>query len=88
MTRYLTLREAAERLGLYWKTVYRLVHAGTIPAKRLGEKHGGLRISEAALEAYVKSCPDVVPGATAPGPMDDEREEYERLGIAEEDRVF
>ncbi|MCL5952616.1 MAG: helix-turn-helix domain-containing protein [Chloroflexi bacterium] len=49
MKPFLSIREASEYLGLEYKTVYRLVRAGEIPAARLG---GVYRIKLADLEDY------------------------------------
>ncbi len=49
MKPFLSIKEASEYLGLEYKTVYRLVRAGEIPAARLG---GVYRIKLADLESY------------------------------------
>lgn len=49
MADYLTLEEAAERLGVEYKTVYRLVRQGELAAGRVGRLY---RIREDDLEAY------------------------------------
>lgn len=49
MKPFLSIKEASEYLGLEYKTVYRLVRAGEIPAARLG---GVYRIKLADLENY------------------------------------
>lgn len=46
---YLTLEEAAERLGVEYKTIYRLVRTGEIPAGKVGRIY---RIYEGDLDAY------------------------------------
>ena len=46
---YLTVEEAAERLGVEYKTVYRLVRGGEIPAGKIGRVY---RIREEDLDAY------------------------------------
>jgi len=49
MPSYLTIEEAAERLGVDYKTVYRLIRAGEIPAGKIGRVY---RILDADLDAY------------------------------------
>jgi len=46
---YLTVEEAAERLGVEYKTVYRLVRGGQVPAGKVGRVY---RIREEDLEEY------------------------------------
>jgi len=46
---FLTLEEAAERLGVEYKTVYRLVRSGELPAGKIGRVY---RIREGDLDAY------------------------------------
>lgn len=53
----LRIPEAAARLGVSDKTVYRLISTGRIKAKSLGPRK--TRIEESALQAYVDSCEDV-----------------------------
>lgn len=48
---YLSLKEAAERLGVEYKTVWRLVNQGKLPA---GKVMGVWRISESDLDAFFK----------------------------------
>jgi excisionase family DNA binding protein len=36
--RWITIKEAATRLGLHWVTMYRLAGRGEIPCARLGRK--------------------------------------------------
>ncbi len=49
MAGFLTLEEAAQRLGVEYKTVYRLVRSGELPAGKIGRIY---RIRESDLEAY------------------------------------
>lgn len=49
MSGYLTLEEAAEKLGVQYKTVYRLVRSGELPAGKVGRIY---RIREEDLDAY------------------------------------
>ena len=49
MADYLTLEEAADRLGVEYKTIYRLVRQGELAAGRVGRLY---RIREDDLEAY------------------------------------
>lgn len=44
-----TIAEAADRLGISVRHVYRLLDAGSLPRSRMG---GATRISRAAVEAY------------------------------------
>ena len=52
MDKPLTLEDAAEVLGVDYKTVYRLVRAGQIPAGRVGRVY---RVAPDDLEAYFES---------------------------------
>lgn len=52
MDKLLTLEDAAEVLGVDYKTVYRLVRAGEIPAGRVGRVY---RIAPNDLKAYFES---------------------------------
>lgn len=52
MNKLLTLEEAAEMLGVDYKTVYRLVRSGAITAGKVGRVY---RIAPADLEAYFES---------------------------------
>lgn len=49
---YLGIQEAAEKFGVDYKTIYRLVRSGRLPAGKLG---GMYRIPRDGLEAYFKS---------------------------------
>ncbi len=49
MQKYLTLEESAERLGVDYKTVYRLVRAGELPAGRVGRIY---RVRTEDIDAY------------------------------------
>jgi excisionase family DNA binding protein len=50
MKSFFSIKETANYLGLEYKTVYRLVRAGEIPAARFG---GVYRIQIADLESYI-----------------------------------
>lgn len=52
MEKLLTLEEAAEVLGVDYKTVYRLVRAGELPAGKVGRVY---RIAPGDLHAYFES---------------------------------
>jgi excisionase family DNA binding protein len=52
MDKLLTLEEAAEILGVEYKTVYRLVRSGKIPAGRVGRQY---RLKRTDLDAYFES---------------------------------
>jgi excisionase family DNA binding protein len=47
----LSVKQVAERLGLCKMTVYRLIHAGKIPAVQVGKSY---RIEQADLMAYLR----------------------------------
>ena len=49
MPSYLTIEEAAERLGVDYKTVYRLIRCGEIAAGKIGRVY---RILDTDLDAY------------------------------------
>jgi excisionase family DNA binding protein len=54
---FLTVREAAERLGrISEKTVYKLCADRKLVHFRIGAGRGTIRISEGDLEAYQQSC--------------------------------
>jgi len=64
MDRFLTLDEAAEILGVDYKTVYRLVRSGSLPAGKIGRVY---RIKRADLDAYFESTKtQPTPGAPTP----------------------
>lgn len=48
--RYLTVAEVAETMRVSRMTVYRMVHAGELPAVRVGRS---FRVPQDALEAYL-----------------------------------
>jgi excisionase family DNA binding protein len=50
----LTVKAAAERLGVSASLVYALVASGQLPSYRVGVGRGTIRIDEAALEAVKK----------------------------------
>ena len=58
-SRFLTVAEVAEVMRVSKMTVYRLVHAGELPAVRFGRSY---RVPEAAVEQYLRSA--VVDGRT------------------------
>ena len=67
---FLSIQEAADYLGVDYKTVYRLVRAGKLPAGKFG---GMYRIRRDDLEAYFQAQVAVtagrgqeLPGAQAP----------------------
>lgn len=49
-TKMLSVRDIATRLGLSAMTIYRLIHAGDIPAAQVGRSY---RVSEEDLELYL-----------------------------------
>lgn len=50
---YLTIDEAAERLGVHPKTIRRYISSGKLSAQKIG---GTWRIYEESLESYLSSC--------------------------------
>jgi excisionase family DNA binding protein len=61
----LTVREAAERLGLSVSLVYALCAAKRIRHERHGMRRGTIRIPEEAIEEYHRSV-TVAPAAASP----------------------
>jgi excisionase family DNA binding protein len=68
MTETLTVKEAAERLGVSDKLVYALCAAGKIVHERYGLGRGTIRIPLEALEEYRKKA-RVEHGAPTPAPL-------------------
>ncbi|CAM3124808.1 Helix-turn-helix domain protein [Arthrobacter ulcerisalmonis] len=58
-SKFLTVAEVAEVMRVSKMTVYRLVHAGEMPAVRFGRSY---RVPEAAVENYLRNA--VVDGHT------------------------
>lgn len=58
----LDVKTVAERLGLCKMTVYRLIHAGRIPAVQVGRSY---RIEEKDFQAYLRKVR--TRGSAAPG---------------------
>jgi excisionase family DNA binding protein len=61
MDRLLTLQQAAEILGVEYRTVYRLVRRGILPAGRVGRVY---RLHERDLEAYFEQSKRTVAEAS------------------------
>lgn len=61
---YLTLEEVADRLGVHYQLIYRLVRAGEMPAIRLGRVY---RVEVVDLEAFLQASKSRVK-ADAPPP--------------------
>ncbi len=57
--RFLTVVEVADLMRVSRMTVYRLVHAGELPAVRVGRS---FRVPQDALDAYLRSSRTVEPG--------------------------
>jgi excisionase family DNA binding protein len=55
MTRLLSIPKVAEALSVHRSTVYRLIAEGAFPVTRFG---GSVRISEEALDEYIKRNTD------------------------------
>jgi excisionase family DNA binding protein len=51
MEKLLSIEEVAEILGLEYKTIYRLIRSGSLPAARVGRVY---RVYRADLEAYLE----------------------------------
>lgn len=64
-TEWLSTTEAAQRLGLTPRTIYRLIDAGDLPAYRFGRV---IRVRADDLEDFVESC-RIEPGTMASGPQ-------------------
>ncbi len=60
MTRPLDVNQAAKRLGVSSRTVYRLIESGDIPASRRGTKHC-IRIEEDELRRFQQERADAEP---------------------------
>ena len=54
--RFLTVNEVADLMRVSRMTVYRLVHAGELPAVRVGRS---FRVPQDALDAYLRSSATV-----------------------------
>jgi len=52
----MTIRDAANILGLHHATVYTLVSAGRLGCHRLGMRGGKISISEEHITEYLRSC--------------------------------
>jgi len=52
-SRFLTVGETARRLNVSPATIYRRVHEGQIPAIRVGQDIGPIRIDRDELEAWL-----------------------------------
>lgn len=52
-SRFMTVAEVAEMMRVSKMTVYRLVHAGDLPAVRFGRSY---RVPETAVEDYLKTA--------------------------------
>ena len=57
MEKLLSIEDIAEILGLEYKSVYRLVRSGELPAARIGRVY---RVSKADLSAYLEQQKQVV----------------------------
>ena len=51
MNKLLTINEAAEYLGVSYRTVFRLIHSGQMPASKVG---GQWRLEQDAIDLYLK----------------------------------
>lgn len=55
--RLLSVIEVAERLSRSRVTIYRMIHAGELPAVQF---RGGIRVRESDLEEYIEALPAVL----------------------------
>ena len=62
--RFLTVVEVADLMRVSRMTVYRLVHAGELPAVRVGRS---FRVPQDALDAYLRSSATVEPEGRGEG---------------------
>lgn len=53
---WLTVPEAAERLGISANTVYLEIASGRLPCLRVGPKGGKIRLTEEDLAVYLEAC--------------------------------
>ena len=79
---WLSTAEAARRLGITPRTLYRFIDNGEVPAYRFGRV---IRLKESEVDAFIESCriepgtlehlyPEAVPGVAVAGDEDDEAE--------------
>lgn len=59
MSERLSVKEAAEQLGLSPKSVYDLISAGAIPCRRIGLKGGKIILDRCDVDTYWASCKGV-----------------------------
>lgn len=52
----LTVKQAADFLGLSRSSVYELISRQKLPAFRVGPRRGAIRIREEDLKAYLTNC--------------------------------
>lgn len=57
--KWMSTKEAAEKLGVTSRTLYRFIDEGTLPAYKFGRV---IRVQESDLESFVESC-RVEPGS-------------------------
>lgn len=87
MTRMLSIRDVAARLGIAYDTAWKLVHAGEIAGVKLGRAQSSpIRIDPAELERYLAAHQLPVPAPSAkvtrlPIRSRSREEECARLGI-------
>ena len=58
---FLSLEEVADKLGVTYQLIYRLVRSGELPAARLGKLY---RVASADLAAYLEKSKSVPSGGT------------------------
>ena len=73
--RWLSTADAAKRVGITPRTLYRFIDNGEVPAYRFGRV---IRLKESEVDAFIESCrikpgtlEHLYPDATAPGGADD-----------------
>lgn len=52
----LTIKQAAERLGLNPETVRAMAKSGALPCYRVGPRHGRIRINAEDCDRYLRAC--------------------------------
>lgn len=76
--RWLSTADAAKRVGITPRTLYRFIDNGEVPAYRFGRV---IRLKESEVDAFIESCriepgtlEHLYPDAGAPGAIEDDGE--------------
>lgn len=56
----LTVKQAAEQLGLAERTIYALCQSNMLKHHRLGPRRGAIRITQQAIDDYLNPAPQVL----------------------------